>query len=86
MTRCMVNRWEDSSSGYYGQTCYAPVFIFVGGICWRLTAGIECRPSRQALPELQRVIGLIRQQWKSVEIVVRGDSAGRDDLMGWCEV
>lgn len=32
------------------------------------------------------MIGQIRQQWKKVKIVVRGDSAySRDDLMAWCE-
>jgi hypothetical protein len=43
-------------------------------------------PAAEALPELQRVIEQIRQRWKTVEIVVRGDSAySRDDLMSWCE-
>lgn len=74
-------------NGYYGQTCYAPVFIFCGRhlLAAKLRAS-NVDPAAEALPELQRVIGQIRQQWKSVEIVVRGDSAySRDDLMGWCE-
>jgi hypothetical protein len=38
------------------------------------------------LSELQGVIKQIRQQWKNVEILVRGDSAySRDDIMTWCE-
>ncbi|MHC5820400.1 MAG: transposase, partial [Nostoc sp.] len=36
--------------------------------------------------ELQRVIQQIRQQWKNVEILVRGDSAYcRENIMAWCE-
>lgn len=39
-----------------------------------------------ALSELERVIKQIRQQWKNVEILVRGDSAySREDIMTWCE-
>jgi len=74
-------------NGYYGHHCYAPVFIF----CGRHLLAAKLRPSNvdpaaEALPELKRVIEQIRQRWKSVEIVVRGDSAySRDDLMSWCE-
>lgn len=74
-------------NGYYGQTCYAPVFIFCGRhlLAAKLRAS-NVDPAAEALPELQRVIGQIRQQWKKVKIVVRGDSAySRDDLMAWCE-
>ncbi len=36
--------------------------------------------------ELQRIIGLIREQWKDTHILVRGDSAyAREDIMNWCE-
>ncbi|MEH2440680.1 MAG: transposase [Nostoc sp.] len=32
------------------------------------------------------MIKQIRQQWKNVEILVRGDSAySREDIMTWCE-
>jgi len=74
-------------NGYYGHHCYAPVFIF----CGRHLLAAKLRssnvdPAAEALPELKRVIGQIRQRWKSVEIMVRGDSAySRDDLMNWCE-
>ena len=74
-------------NGYYGHICYAPVFIFCGRhlLAAKLRAS-NVDPAAEALPELQRVIGQIRQCWKTVEIVVRGDSAySREDLMGWCE-
>ncbi len=39
-----------------------------------------------ALPELQRVIGLIREKWQDPHIIIRGDSAYyREDIMKWCE-
>ncbi len=39
-----------------------------------------------ALPELQRIIGLIREKWQDTQIIIRGDSAySREDIMKWCE-
>ncbi|WP_341528493.1 IS1380 family transposase [Nostoc sp. UHCC 0302] len=72
---------------YYGGYCYAPLYIF----CGKHLLAAKLRPSNidrvfGALSELQRVIKQIRQQWKDVEILVRGDSAySRDDIMTWCE-
>lgn len=72
---------------YYGGYCYAPLYIF----CGKYLLAAKLRPSNVdpafgALSELQRVIKQIRQQWKNVEILVRGDSAySRDDIMTWCE-
>ncbi len=43
-------------------------------------------PAAGALEELQRIIQQIRQKWKNVEIIVRGDSAyARENIMAWCE-
>ncbi len=73
---------------YYGGYCYAPLYIF----CGKHLLAAKLRPSNidpaaEALSELQRVIKQIRQQWKNVEILVRGDSAySRDDIMTWCEL
>jgi hypothetical protein len=81
------NQEQGCFNGYYDQVCYAPLFIF----CGRHLLGAKLRPSNVdpaegALEELQRIIAQIRQQWKTVVIVVRGDSAyGREDIMGWCE-
>lgn len=72
---------------YYGGYCYAPLYIF----CGKHLLAAKLRPSNVdpafgALSELQRVIKQIRQQWKNVEILVRGDSAySREDIMTWCE-
>lgn len=72
---------------YYGAYCYAPLYIF----CGKHLLVAKLRPSNVdpaagALEELQRVIKQIREQWKNVEILVRGDSAyAREDIMAWCE-
>ena len=43
-------------------------------------------PAEGALPELQRIIGLIRKKWPDTHIIIRGDSAySREDIMAWCE-
>ena len=40
----------------------------------------------EALPELKRIIGLIREKWQHTHIIIRGDSAySREDIMVWCE-
>ncbi|BBD69989.1 hypothetical protein NIES4072_72270 [Nostoc commune NIES-4072] len=74
-------------NSYYGGYCYAPLYIF----CGKHLLAAKLRPSNVdpaggALEELQRVIKQIRQKWKNVEILVRGDSAySRENIMGWCE-
>ncbi len=60
----------------YGGYYYAPLYIF----CGKHLLAAKLRPSNVdpafgALSEIQRVIKQIRQQWKNVEILVRGDSA-----------
>lgn len=60
---------------YYGGVCYAPLYIFSGH---HLLAA-KLRPSNVdpadgALEELQRVIALIRQQWKQTHILIRGEA------------
>jgi len=43
-------------------------------------------PAAEALPELKRIIGLIREKWQDTHIIIRGDSAySREDIMKWCE-
>lgn len=74
-------------NGYYDQMCYAPLLIFCGRhlISAKLRAS-NVDPAAEALPEVQRIIAQIRLHWKTVQIIVRGDSAySRDDLMTWCE-
>jgi len=74
-------------NSYYAGYCYAPLYIF----CGKHLLAAKLRPSNVdpaagALEELERVIKQIRQKWKNVEILVRGDSAySRENIMDWCE-
>ena len=72
---------------YYHGVCYAPLYIFCGHhllVAKLRSSNVD--PAAGALEELQRIIGLIRAQWWSTKILVRGDSAyAREDIMQWCE-
>ncbi|GAA6615021.1 transposase [Scytonema sp. NUACC26] len=72
---------------YYRGYCYAPLYIFCGQ--YLLAAKLRASnvdPAEGGLEELQRVIKIIRSQWKNVKIIIRGDSAySREDIMAWCE-
>ncbi len=72
---------------YYNGVCYAPLYIFCGHhllVAKLRSSNVD--PAAGALEELQRIIGLIREQWKDTHILVRGDSAyAREDIMNWCE-
>ena len=67
--------------------CYAPLYIFSGHhllVAKLRSSNVD--PAAGALEEIQRVIGLIRQEWQDTHILVRGDSAyAREDIMKWCE-
>jgi Transposase DDE domain group 1 len=75
-------------NGYYDHECYTPLLIY----CGRHLLAAQLRPANVdpaagALTQLQRIIAQIREQWKEVVILVRGDSAySRDDILSWCEM
>ncbi len=72
---------------YYKGVCYAPLYIFGGHhllVAKLRSSNVD--PAEGALPELQRIIGLIREKWQETHIIIRGDSAySREDIMSWCE-
>jgi len=72
---------------YYKGVCYAPLYIFCGHhllVAKLRSSNVD--PAGGALEELQRVIGLIREEWQDTQIIIRGDSAySREDIMTWCE-
>ncbi|AFY31111.1 IS1380 family transposase [Calothrix sp. PCC 7507] len=81
------NQEKSFFNPYYKGYCYAPLYIFCGKhlLASKLRAS-NVDPAEEALPELQRVIKLIRERWSNVKILVRGDSAySREDIMSWCE-
>jgi len=73
--------------GYYDSYCYLPLYIFCGEFLLSAqlrTADVD--PAKGALLDLQRVVAQIRTKWKTVPILVRGDSGFcRDAIMDWCE-
>jgi hypothetical protein len=72
---------------YYKGVCYAPLYIFCGHhllVAKLRSSNVDT--AGEALPELKRIIGLIREKWQHTHIVIRGDSAySREDIMVWCE-
>ena len=73
--------------GYYMNYCYLPLYIFCGEflLCARLRPS-NIDAAEGTVEELERIIGLIREAWPDVRIIVRGDSGFcRDNIMTWCE-
>ena len=72
---------------YYHGVCYAPLYIFCGHhllVAKLRSSNVDT--AGEALPELKRIIGLIREKWQDTHIMIRGDSAySREDIMNWCE-
>jgi hypothetical protein len=73
--------------GYYDCYCYLPLYIF----CGRDLLAAKLRPanidgSAGAVEEVARIVAQIRQRWRNVRILLRGDSGfAREELMAWCE-
>ena len=73
--------------GYYGHYCYLPLYI----VCGEFVLGARLRPSnidaaQGCSAELERIVAQIRQQWRQVRIIVRGDSSFcREEVLSWCE-
>ncbi len=53
---------------YYKGVCYAPLYIFCGHhllVAKLRSSNVD--PAAEALPELQRIIGLIREKWQDTQ-------------------
>jgi len=73
--------------GYYDAYCYLPLYIFSGDdlLCARLRPS-NIDASAGALEDIERIVGLMRQAWPQVKILLRADSGfARDEIMAWCE-
>ena len=72
---------------YYKGVCYAALYIFCGHhllVAKLRSSNVDT--AAEALPELKRIIGLIREKWQHTHIIIRGDSAySREDIMKWSE-
>lgn len=74
-------------NSYYKGVCYAPLYIFCGrDLLVAKLRSSNVDPAAEALPELKRIIELIRKKWQDTNVIIRGDSAySREDIMAWCE-
>jgi len=73
--------------GYYGCYCYLPLYVFCGRhlLAARLRRA-DIDAAAGAEDEMARIVGLIRDRWPAVRIVLRADSGfAREPLMAWCE-
>jgi hypothetical protein len=74
---------------YYGEYCYMPLHIYEG-ISGKLITTI-LKPGRRTknidlFAILHRLVLAIREQWKKVKIIIRGDSHFcSHQFMDWCE-
>lgn len=74
-------------NAYYDEVCYAPLYIFCEHhlLVSKLRSS-NVDPAGGAVEELQRVVKLIKEQWKETQIIIRGDSAyAREEIMIFCE-
>lgn len=74
-------------SGYYGEYCYLPLYIFAGNIpLWAQLRTADQDAAAGVLAALIQVVAALRKRFKDVRIIVRGDSGfARPELMDWCE-
>jgi DDE family transposase len=73
--------------GHYDCYCYLPLYIYCGDdlLCAKLRPA-DADAAEGVTKELERIVGLIRNRWKHVQIVIRADSGFcREQLMRWCE-
>ena len=69
------NQEQTFFNTYYGSVCYAPLYLFC--VHHLLAAKLrpdDVEPADGELEKLQRVIEVIREQWKQTKILVRGEA------------
>lgn len=73
--------------GFYDCYCYLPLYAFCEGyVLSALLRESNIDASLGAEEELERIVGLLRQAWPRVRLLVRCDSGFcREPLMAWCE-
>ena len=83
MTKCMALKKVRFSTRIIKE-CVIRLYIFSVGIIYQQQNSVHKHvdPAGGALEELQRIIGIIRAEWKETQIIVRGDSAyAREDKL-----
>lgn len=72
---------------HYDCYCYLPLYIFCGEelLAAKLRSA-SSGPAEGALEEVKRVVGMIREKWPELEIILRADSGfSNDPIMKWAE-
>jgi len=73
--------------GYYDEYCYLPLYVFCGRhLLLARQRRANVAGSDGAVEAMARIIAQIRQTWRRVRIILRGDSGfANQPLMRWCE-
>jgi hypothetical protein len=74
-------------SGYYGEYCYLPLYIFAGNVpLWAQLRTADQDAATGVVEALIKVVAALRKRFPEARIIVRGDSGFvRPELMDWCE-
>ena len=74
-------------NAFYGDYCYLPLYIFVGGIAlWAQLRTSDHHAAHGVVPALEKVVVAIRKRCRKARIIVRGDSGFcREEILAWCE-
>ena len=73
--------------GYYDCYCYLPLYFFCGeDLLSAKLRKADIDASKGTVEELQFIVGIIREHWPEVQIIIRGDSGFcREEIMLFCE-
>jgi hypothetical protein len=87
MIRSTGGRRGVSSTGYYRDYCYLPLYCFAGDvILWTQLRTSDRDASDGTVEALEQIVAALRERFPEVRIIVRGDSGFcREAIMGWCE-
>lgn len=74
-------------SGYYGDYCYLPLYVFCGNIpLWAQLRTADRDAADGARAALEKILAAIRQRCPRARIILRADSGfAREELMALCE-
>jgi hypothetical protein len=74
-------------SGYYGDYCYLPLYVFAGDIpLWAQLRTADQNAALGALEALQTIVAAIRKRCPNARIIVRADGGFcGENIMAWCE-
>jgi len=74
-------------SGYYGDYCYLPLYIFAGDIpLWAQLRTADQDAAIGSVEALKAIVAAVRRRCPKARIIVRADGGFcREEIMVWCE-